>query len=373
VGNRTDPWVLVYTYSGVVVYLQDGSERSSDWGQTWTPVVESARVPQDLTSVAAAPQFSMTRTLLANGGTYRSTDGGLTWSTPLTLPLRGAVAFSPNFAADHTVFSSSGYRSKDGGLTWQQVTEYGGMDVAASPAYASDHTVFLTGSFEGVLRSRNGGDTWETVLAGYYTHVAISPAFAIDHMMFVGGDVGNLKSSYNGGDTWVPLYGIPNQKVLALEVSPNYFTDRRVFVSLSTVLYLTTTDGSSWTPISVGAQALNSIAFSRDYASTGRMWASAMGFGVFESNDRGATWQNVGGALDHSVTGLAATDSGDALLFASTHEGLFRYAEYVPTATPTATSTPTMTATPTPQATATATPAVSPTRWRRMWLPVVMR
>lgn len=410
------PWVLVDDGSRVVVYWWDGSKRSTDWGVTWSPTGDPAVMPVDLANVSVSPQFATTHTLFAGEGRWRSTDGGLTWTASLTTQQGGRIEFSPAFATDLTAFASSGQRTTDGGITWQpEIPQFwAGWDVAVSPAFPTDRTVYLAAG--DLLRTTNGGDTWNSILGGSYAHVAISPGYASDRTLFVASTVGGLKRSTNAGGAWTPLYGLPNQEIVVFEVSPGFVSDRTVFAALATGgLYRSTNRGDSWTLVTAGlpAEPINSLTFARDYAATGRMWASVQGRGVYESTNRGVNWSWIGGAVDDSLTGLSAPDSGDAILFASTHMGLWRYGETVPTATPTAsptatrtptptasrtatatatatatltatptaTSTATLTATPsataTRTATATETPTRSPsptaTRWRRVWLPVVMQ
>ena len=97
---------------------------------------------------------------------------------PELLPQEYAVeqlVISPDYANDNTLLAVSGgniYRSTDGGQRWKRLQ--GGLPqgqgstwvVAFSPNYAADHTLFAGGNRgeywgEGVWRSQDGGDTWQ--------------------------------------------------------------------------------------------------------------------------------------------------------------------------------------------------------------------
>ena len=96
---------------------------------------------------------------------------------PELLPQEYAIeqlVISPDYANDNTLLAVGGgniYRSTDGGARWKRLQ--GGLPqgqgstwvVAFSPNYAVDHTLFAGGNRgdywgEGVWRSQDGGDTW---------------------------------------------------------------------------------------------------------------------------------------------------------------------------------------------------------------------
>ncbi|MBC7223911.1 MAG: exo-alpha-sialidase, partial [Anaerolineae bacterium] len=116
---------------GQVLYL------SSDGGRTWEEVgrhaegVAGARELPDLaTLLPLAPPGPQFRVGLGAKAVERSTDGGTTWSTVVTVPeelgwVQGMVA-SPDMEADPAVFAFTSRRvlgSADGGATWQVAAE----------------------------------------------------------------------------------------------------------------------------------------------------------------------------------------------------------------------------------------------------------
>jgi len=84
-----------------------------------------------------------------------------------------ALAFSPEYATDHTLFAGTVkdavYKSTDSGVSWSLVTV--GIDflnvsaLALSPGYATDQTLFA-GTDSGVFKSADGGASWSAMNAG---------------------------------------------------------------------------------------------------------------------------------------------------------------------------------------------------------------
>ena len=120
-----------------------GLFRSTNQGVSWTRASLPSSVPAtaEVVSVASSPPSSGPGTVLVSirgRGLLRSTDGGATFGAPRTAlldaneqldnsnakPTASAIAFSPAFGADRTVFGYSNdhlFRSIDGGATWVRV------------------------------------------------------------------------------------------------------------------------------------------------------------------------------------------------------------------------------------------------------------
>jgi photosystem II stability/assembly factor-like uncharacterized protein len=206
----------------------------------------------------------------ADGGVWRSTDGGKSW-TPLTddLPTTaiGALAIDPtdenilyagsgeaNFA-NHSRYGLGLYKSTDGGDTWTvlaadtfagrcfsrivvnpqdpqilyaAITQAGGFPEKAA---AKGHP--LKDGPYGVFRSSDGGETWEQLTNGLpnlsATDVAMDPTdpgilyAGIGHI-FGSGDNGLYKSE-DGGESWSKITGggFPSSDVgrISIAVAPS--------------------------------------------------------------------------------------------------------------------------------------------------------
>ena len=127
------------------------------------------------------------------GGILRPVDGGECWfiaTLPSPPPFVAALAISPNYAHDGTLFAATledgVFRSADRGGYWA-AWNFGLLDLnvfalAVSPDYASDETLYV-GTESGIFRSTNGGRAWRAVdfpadRAPVRSRACLSPAAA---------------------------------------------------------------------------------------------------------------------------------------------------------------------------------------------------
>lgn len=251
-----------------------GLFRSEDAGETWTlagaigstlcvavpPPPTSGDFDIDLQRVALAGT--------AHLGIFRSADGGQHWeaaNTGLAARLLVALAISPDFAADQTLFScgleEGIHRSQDGGHTWSAVnaglTSLEAAGLAISPTFARDRVV-VAATATGVAISRNGGDSW-TVIGGPVPAqaVALGPRFDGIGPLLAAGPRGEVHLSPDGGLTWRPLTApFAGEEVATVAFSPNYPDDATLFIATSrgatgdaaerTAVWWSTDDGQTW-------------------------------------------------------------------------------------------------------------------------------
>ncbi len=235
-----DPWVFQVTVSPhfasdqtILVLVGEGLAVSQDGGQTW--VFRS--LPGDgFSGNAVITSSGVWFVRLHNAtpwgydpvreGIFGSNDEGVTWRQLYSGKVY-ALAVSPLFEQDQTLFISPGgykrnggiYRSTDGGATWQESNtglawggEYQVSEIAFSSAYAQDHTIYVNSELR-LHRSVDGGVTWERVVvswgeeAGRFGTVwdfVLSPRYPDDRALWIrGGQYGNAVSR-DAGLTWQP-------------------------------------------------------------------------------------------------------------------------------------------------------------------------
>lgn len=180
-----------------------GVFKSTDFGNTWTAVFDSAGV-QSIGAIAIHPDdpgvlYVGTGEANASGdsyegtGVFKSTDGGATWSF-VGLPNSyhiGRIAIDPlrpetvYVAAAGKLFGKNPdrglYRSVDGGGTWDQILYVSDstacIDVALHPStgtvfaamwerYRNPRSRMVGGPTSGLYRSSDHGDTWELLTLG---------------------------------------------------------------------------------------------------------------------------------------------------------------------------------------------------------------
>lgn len=244
----------------------------------------------------------------ADGGVWRTTDGGLTWeartdSMPTTA--MGALALDPgdentiyagtgeaNFA-NHSRYGLGLYKSIDGGDTWAHL--------GAS-------------TFSGRCFSRIAVDPMDTqvlyaaiVRAGGFPELAAAKGHP-----GAAGNVGIFKST-DGGQTWSQLAGgLPNVEATDLSLDPSnssvvYAGIGRVFGDSQNGIYKSSDHGASWVKLAGGLPASNLIGrvsvatapsqSSRLYALIARPATGSGGgattLGAYRSNDAGASWTSI--------------------------------------------------------------------------------
>ena len=281
---------------------------SEDGGRSWRETGFPGRGPSF--RLAASPGGEAL--FVATGaGVYRSTDGGESWEELILLPA-AAIAVSPAYAQDGTVFVGGDYRrpeilvSTDGGQSWQisQRFDSGVAQIALSPHFAADRTAYAWIEYEGLYRTEDGGASWQRVAEErdwYVQSLALSPDFAADRTIFVGALDGRLYKSTDGGLTWQRLDGLPPGTVWvkALALSPDYGRDGTVFVGLDVGVYKSTDGGLTWQAASAGLPSKEdgtpatvvALAISPHFAADGTLFAALAEGGVYKSTDGGQSWR----------------------------------------------------------------------------------
>jgi photosystem II stability/assembly factor-like uncharacterized protein len=344
-------------------------------------------------------------------GLFKSVDGGEHWTQMETLPVRlmAGLALSPKDSGlpliTITTYGGGAYTSCDAGETWNiqndNLTLTRLTDIAFSPNYALDHTI-LTASGGRLIRSESDGSDWIEYELGYqgwraavasrlsqvgvpdpltrmllnpfrrspYAMVlAISPDFSSDGILYFGTrQHGIFKSSDRGQTTsaiWdgklgasPPTTSRSPARISSLAISSNYTEDRTLFAGVHGEGILKTVDGGeNWQFVlrlveqrkSLGRDETSRehkpekhhvwLALSPHYASDQTLFA-ASGNRLFKSIDGGGNWKElriaaienrayiaaVAVSTNYSVEGKRYQNehSGQMLLVSVQGKGLFQ-------------------------------------------------
>ncbi|NVK27045.1 MAG: PKD domain-containing protein [Flavobacteriia bacterium] len=205
------------------------------------------------------------------GGIWKTTDGGLSWSTNTDLlPNLGVsdIAIDPHHP--DTMYAATGDRdaadtysigllkSTDGGATWQttglsyslnQSRRIGGIYI--NPKNTQE---IVVATRVGIHRSIDGGATFNQVQIGSWQMLTFVPT-ATDTLFAGSNSGGNIARSTDGGATWTQLSGngLPTGGVTRVELAttaddPNYVY--AVFSASNNGLggvYRSTDGGNNWT------------------------------------------------------------------------------------------------------------------------------
>ena len=211
-----------------IAFLIRGQQvfRSDDRGSSWSSAGDPLPGAVDALSLSPGfPSDSQVFAAVSDGGLYRSGNGGATWTLISGGQLAGRfitdLDISPGYPVDPTIFVSTYndgvFRSDDGGFTWTNVTPFYRirLAVALSPAFTTDHTLFIgeTGFSEGgAYVSHDRGQTWTQIggdpLRTFVHTVAVSPQFAQDQTVIYTANGTTPLISEDAGATWSRMTGI---------------------------------------------------------------------------------------------------------------------------------------------------------------------
>lgn len=279
-------------------------------------------------------------------GLLRSTDGGYRWTqfgaaTFANLAISRVVIHPTNpsvmwvsatsamagFICGSVGSSSGVYKSTDGGVNWSTTGSPGGdvSDLVIDPF--DPQVLFLTRNYSGVYRSTNGGTSWSPLTG---TGLPASGARRIDlaiHPTVPGtvyalytngsGNLINTWKSIDSGASWTPLASLPSPLCaqqcfydLLAEVAPDGALWEGGYG-----LFRTATDGavaSDWAWQGVNHPDQHALAFGPG----GAIWVGHDG-GVQRSTDGGASWTsrngNLGAMQFYPGAALHPTDGSFAL------------------------------------------------------------
>jgi photosystem II stability/assembly factor-like uncharacterized protein len=256
---------------------------------------------------------------LREGGVRRSTDGGRTW-VDCELPASGvfSVAVSP---ADGAVYAgtepSALYRSDDGGERWRELE--GLLELPSRPTWSfpprpwtshvrwispnpHDADLILAGiELGGLMRSTDGGETWQDHRPGAQPDVhSLAWHARVEGRAYEAGG-GGAAWSQDRGDTWRPAdEGRDRHYTWSVAVDPD--DPELWYVSASTGPFaahgqgnpqarIYRRNGDGWRSLGGGLpDPLSAMPYAL-VATEGRLFAGLADGQLWESQDRGDTWQ----------------------------------------------------------------------------------
>ena len=244
--------------------------RSSDGGRTFRRLPWAAsdeRCTGGITSLSF-PSSNVGVLLLGNGNVLRSTDAGRTWSR------RTAVPGTPATSAASKVTPS---------------------DVA----FTSDTTGFATTNGGDIFATSDAGNTWRSVIAEPWSISSIT--FSSPSVGYAVGNAPAVLETRDGGATWTES-GLPGD-VSALKTIRCASDAVCTGVSASGDRLVTTHDGGqTWDSVAASSVALQAVGL----PSATQAVAVGDGGATVVSNDAGASFAPIGGALTGTFTSVSA-------------------------------------------------------------------
>lgn len=323
--HPTDPnqiWAGYYAAGGLLT--------SPDNGQTWlTNQVGLADNPIfDLLPVTSTSEGSETVTLwaAARDGLFTSFDSGQTWQLVSGLPAVTAFAL----AADT---EGRLYVGLDGEGIYAQTTDGGWVSVVPensplalaaviSLAVSDDGQYLYAGtSGQGIYASQDYGQRWQADFDGKYgSNVAVNPLNSQEAIVSLRDQVAR---TVDGGQSWQLITSLPLQFDEA--TSFLWLSDGTLGVGTSQgQLYRSLDSGVTWSQGGKGLPpgGVLDLGISIQPDGADRLLAATWN-GLYASDDKGETWQNLAPALG-TVSAQALLTFDDGLLL-GTGAGLFRW------------------------------------------------
>jgi photosystem II stability/assembly factor-like uncharacterized protein len=306
----------------------------------------------------------------AQGGVWKSVDGGTSW-TPLTdaqcsLAV-GSITIDPvnpsiiyvgtgeqNNSAD-SYYGCGVLRSTDGGSTWTQlgastfVTTNGGARIGhiiidKSTAGSTTSTTLLASSSLGLWRSTTSGQSWTQVLTGNVSGLAVDPVTSSIWYAIIGNygatsTQNGIYKSTNGGVTWtqltVTLTGTPGRGELAIAPSNGNviyaaFEDRTTGSTTSQQLmgiWRSTDAGVTWakagaSSASCASQCWYDLSIAVDRTNAARVYMGGLSF--YRSEDSANTFSNIGSLIHVDHHAIAFDPVTPDIVYAGTDGGVYK-------------------------------------------------
>lgn len=334
---RCDGVSTCYTHATAASNGLRGFFKSSDAGQTWTPLSKSIL---GLRAVSANGTVFVRPTPAGGSATLaRSDDGGTTW-VDLPGPL-GAdsrpLSCLPDVAVKGTkVFmgcSNGVHRSDDAGATWTAATgsratgaitgPWGKLAVDRSAAAVSaSGDLYLSDRWKGLLRSHDDGKQWEAVTApsweGCITTAKGTLICANPKLLQVG-----LSRSTDRGATWNHIHvnrsGPPLNRDVTVELLATH--GATVYATYYQGIARSDDDGVTFKALPRG---LDSSVDALQVLRNGHLLALTFARELHRSVDQGATWKKLEQALPLPVgetSGGRLFAAWGGCILSSTNEG----------------------------------------------------
>jgi photosystem II stability/assembly factor-like uncharacterized protein len=321
----------------------DGLFRSEAHGKTWTQMeTMPVSLIMGLDLHTGTNNYLEVGITTYGGGAYTAHTNNRTWkinNTGLKNTRLSDIVFSPNYSADHSIFSAShGYllKSTNKGDKWQRISlsiqnwkirifslmdrlkiptgllrkiilsKYErsrpfATDIILSPNYLVDKTLFFGTRYHGIFKSTDSGEhnsvVWKAE-GNTVDSLAISNEFEVDHTIFAGIRGRGVYRSEDGGISWKPSFignndGGHSQNYI-LAISNDYSSDRTIFVATGKGLFKTTDGGKHWLSLISTHHGeddhIITVAVSPNYQSDQTVLISVKGRGLFKSHDGGHTF-----------------------------------------------------------------------------------
>lgn len=299
--------------SALTVYVGGvNTWKSTDGGVSWSPNnmwTASGTYNSCSSPVAHADKHflgfqDITNTLFEgnDGGVYKTTDG-TSWSfisSGMEISQLYRLGVSQTSSSDIIAgLQDNGTKSKSGS-TWNDVLGGDGMECAID--YTTTSTQYGEIYNGDIKRTTNSWGSFSSITTGLSGSAAWVTPFTLDPTtnttIYIGYQ--DVWKSTNQGSLWTKISPWTGSTLRSLAVAPS--NSNTIYAATQTILYVTTDGGSNWTNVTgtlpIGSSYITYISVKSDDPQTA--WVSFgeyNAYGVYETTDGGASWTNISTGL----------------------------------------------------------------------------
>jgi photosystem II stability/assembly factor-like uncharacterized protein len=234
-----------------------------------------------------------------NGTILKTTDGGKTW---VSRPWVGGQNLNDVTFVTETIGYACGsvgtiLKTTDGGTNWtQQASGYTGGDLPTATLrgirFPDLNVGWACGSNGLMLKTTNGGSTW-TKTSFPISGVTLEKLVWIDPqngwVCYSSNAGGGIYRTSNGGGSWVGQHFTSNEGLNALRM----FGPEAGYLGFAVGekgMILRTTNGTSWTRMTVPSAVVDTTFYGVDFSDTKNGWVVGDGGTVLQTANGGTTW-----------------------------------------------------------------------------------
>ncbi len=330
--HPTDP-NTIYA-SGIDLY------KSSNGGSSWTQLTywyyspgHSQYAHADHHALAFHPSNPNTVYAGTDGGLFRSTNGGTSWTG-----LNNGLATFQFYAMGNSLLAPSecfggtqdnGTNKYTGSTSWSEV--YGGDGGYCVVDYTNPNIVYAETQMGSHVKSTNGGVSWysiQTGISGYgawVTPVVMEPTNP--QVLYTA--TRKVYKTTNGGSNWSAISSdLTSYYISTLAVAPSATNTIYAGCEGGGRVYKTTNGGMNWSSAYSGlpSRYVTRVAVHPSDANT--VYATVSGYGsghVYKSTNGGSSWSNLSTGLpDQPVNDIVIDGADPSMLYAGTDLGVYR-------------------------------------------------
>ena len=266
--------------------------KSMDSGVTWRALNTSVAMEQ-VNRIVIDPTNPTTLYAATQGGLFKSTDGGETWSNDLKHYGFNTVMIDPVTPSTIYAIPYMGpiFKSVDTGKNWSPLTATPqlGQDPAFVFTLAIDPTMPTTlyaGTIYGLYKSTDGGVSWNGINSGFkagMTHYGIF-LLGMDQItpttLYAGLD-NDLYKSTDGGENWsvITTSGLPSNSRIFRIIDPT--NSSTLYAEMKEGLFESRDGGANWYPLNTGLPGTNIALLAIDPSMPNKLYLGASGHGLF--------------------------------------------------------------------------------------------